>query len=279
MKRCLPAISKATNQNPDHFDLRQVKGRIHPGFGPRCLAASVMDSDVPFRAVPSMARFLQFYDRGYNEFSMALASRHQCLIYQGPPSRHLVAVASVMQQKLQQHHRCLYLNSPPMVAGMKSCVAARGVDVAGETANGSLVLSFDQNHLIGGREFDVDLMLETLKSGLRQALLDGYKGLWASGDMTWEFGPTRDFSKLLEYEWRLEEFLRENPEMSGICLYHADSMPHEVLHNGLLTHQSVFINETLSCINPHFLPAESIHLRPVGARLDSALHQLFEHSL
>jgi MEDS: MEthanogen/methylotroph, DcmR Sensory domain len=208
---------------------------------------------------------------------MVLASRHQCLIYQGPPSCHLASIASVVQQKLQQQHRCLYLNSMPMVAGIKSYLAAKGVDVAGETTRGSLMLSSDQNHLLGGRRFDVDLMMDTLANGLQQALHDGYEGLWASGDMTWEFGPERDFSKLLEYEWRLEEFLRQNPQMSGICLYHGDSMPHDVLHNGLLTHQSVFINETLSCINPHFLPAESHHLRPSGAKLDSAIHQLFEH--
>ena len=35
----------------------------------------------------------------------------------------------------------------------------------------------------------------------RRALDDGYSGLWATGDMSWEFGPAKDFSMLLEYEW------------------------------------------------------------------------------
>ncbi len=30
---------------------------------------------------------------------------------------------------------------------------------------------------------------------------------------TWKLDPDRDFTKLLEYEWRLEEFLRENPNL------------------------------------------------------------------
>jgi hypothetical protein len=50
-------------------------------------------------------------------------------------------------------------------------------------------------------------MLRTLEQTLDQALNDRYEGLWASGDMDWEFGPEKDFSKLLEYEWQLEEFL------------------------------------------------------------------------
>jgi hypothetical protein len=43
--------------------------------------------------------------------------------------------------------------------------------------------------------------------------------------MTWEFGRARDFSRLLEYEWRLEEFFQKHPELEGICQYYADTLP------------------------------------------------------
>ena len=46
--------------------------------------------------------------------------------------------------------------------------------------------------------------------------------------MSWEFGPGKDFSKLLEYEWRLEKFLTQRPAMSGIYQYHTDTLPREV---------------------------------------------------
>jgi hypothetical protein len=82
---------------------------------------------------------------------MEPAPRHQCLIYEGAPSRHLPALAAVMLQKLQQDYRCLYLNSLPMVAGMRSYLAAAGVDVAHQVGKASLVLSSDQRHLAGGR--------------------------------------------------------------------------------------------------------------------------------
>lgn len=49
-------------------------------------------------------------------------------------------------------------------------------------------------------------MMQTLADAFSQAMNDGYAGLWASGDMTWEIGGDKDFSRLLEYEWRLEEF-------------------------------------------------------------------------
>lgn len=162
-----------------------------------------------------------------------------------------------------------------MVAGIKSYLAAEGTDVAHEMEKGSLTLSSDQHHLVGDWHFDVDRMMETLQRALDQALNDGYQGLWASGDMSWEFGPARDLSKLLEYEWRLEEFLRGHPQMGGICQYHAETLPRDVLRKGLLTHSQLFVNETLSMINPHYLPPESFTPSAIAdAHLDHALDRL-----
>jgi hypothetical protein len=187
---------------------------------------------------------------------MEPVSRHQCLIYAGAPSWHLPALAITLGEKLRRNYRCLYLNSPPMVAGMRSYLAATGTDVTEVLERGSLVLSADQGHLVDGR-FDVDRMLQTLGATLDLALHDGYAGLWATGDMTWEMGPQRDFSKLLDYEWRLEEFLRGHPEMSGICQYHAETLPREVLRHGLVAHRALFVNETLSLVNPSYLRPEA----------------------
>ena len=181
---------------------------------------------------------------------MEPAPRHQCLIYDGSPSRQLSALAAVVRQKLAQNCRCLYLNSQPMVAGMRSYLAAAGVDVAHECSKGSLLLSSDRNYLVDDGSFDLERMIQSLHNSLAKALNDGYEGLWATGDMTWELGPDKDFSKLLDYEWRLEEFLRENPRMGGICQYHVDSMPSKAVRQGVQSHPGIFINQALSMLNP-----------------------------
>jgi hypothetical protein len=206
--------------------------------------------------------------------AMELESRHQCLIYDGPPSVHLRAVAAITREKLGQNYRCLYLNSEPMVAGMKSYLAAAGVDVARVIDKTSLVLSSEQGHLTGGR-FDVDRMLSSLEDAFDQARNDGYAGLWATGDMTWELGPEKDFSRLLDYEWRLEEFFRTHLQMGGICQYHADTLPPEAVRQGLLAHRSLFVNQTLSLMNPYYVhprcfthaAARNPELEPVVMRL------------
>ena len=177
--------------------------------------------------------------------------RHQCLIYKGAPSRQLPALAATTRQMLGANYRCWYLNSPSMVAGMSSYLAAQGLDVAHEVSKTRLVLSSDQSHLSDGN-FDVDEMIGKLEDAVVQALRDGYQGLWATGDMSWEFGSERNLQKLLQYERQLEALFRRQPRLCGICQYHGDLLPHEILSQGQLTHRAVFINETLSRINPHY---------------------------
>jgi hypothetical protein len=202
-----------------------------------------------------------------------MSSRHHCIVYAGPPSRHLAPLAAVVREKLAQNHRCLYLNSRPMVAGMRSYLAAAGVDVTREINRRSLVLSSEQDHLVDGR-FDVDRMMNTLDGALSQALKDGYAGLWASGDMTWEMGPDKDFSTLLEYEKRLEAFFHRHPEMGGICQYHVDTIPFETVREGFRAHNSLFINKTLALMNPYYIHPEAIRDNIPNVRVDAAILRL-----
>lgn len=206
--------------------------------------------------------------------------RHQCLIYDGPPSRHLAALAAVIRQKLNENNRCLYLDSHPMVAGMRSYLAAAGVDVAEESAKGRLILSSERDHLVDGRVFDMQRMMGGLQDALEGALASGFRGLWAMGDMTWEFGPEKDFSKLLEYEWLLEEFFHGHPELGGVCQYHVETMPRKFLRHGVVSHPALFINETLSMINPVFRHANSIQgAQGAGPELDSFINRILEQQI
>ena len=201
--------------------------------------------------------------------------RHQCMIYDGPPSRMLPVLVATIRGNLDAHMRCMYINSPAMVAGLRSGLYAAGTDVERELARGSLVLDSSTSHLVNGR-FDVGQMIDTLEAAVQAALADGHAGLFATGDMTWEFGPEKEFSKLLQYEWRLEQLFHKPPGLSGICQYHRDLLPREAVREGLVSHASLFINETISRLNPHYVRAQAPSERMTAARpaLDDALATL-----
>jgi hypothetical protein len=180
--------------------------------------------------------------------------RHQFMMYEGSPAAYLPALASMIRIKLQEHNRCLYLNSPPMVTGLRSYLYAHGVDVPKEIGEGSLVLSSATGHLMNGR-FDTDRILALLNDAMDQALKEGFRGLFATGDMTWEFGPERDFSQLLDYERRLEDLFRKHATLYGICQYHTNTLPPKAVQQGISIHPAIFVDETLSRLNSQYMNA------------------------
>lgn len=134
---------------------------------------------------------------------------------------------------------------------MRWYLSAEGLDLAGEVKRGAVSLSSDQSHLSQGR-FDVDRMLHLLSEAVEKARADGYVGLWASGDMTWEFGHESNLDKLLHYERRLEALMRCTPSLSGICLYHRDTLPAHAIETALITHPCQYVSASLSQLNSHY---------------------------
>ena len=100
-------------------------------------------------------------------------ARHQCLIYNGAPSQKLSLLAGALKNKLAEGYRCLYLNSAPMVAGMRSTLAAMDVDVAALVKD-RLILSSDT--VSSGRNFDSEVMLAKLEDLLIRRLTMAIKG-------------------------------------------------------------------------------------------------------
>lgn len=212
---------------------------------------------------------------GHTAGAMLDPVRHQCMIYDGPPSRTLPALVTSIRRNLDANKRCMYLNTPAMVAGFRSHLYGAGVDVEHELTRGALVLGSDDSHLVDGR-FVIDRMIEMLDAAVDRALADGYAGLFVTGDMSWEFGPEREFSKLVEYEWRLEQLFHKHPALSGICQYHRDLLPHDAVREGLLSHESAYISDTISRLNPHWVQDSSPADRKAAAQphLDEVLAAL-----
>jgi hypothetical protein len=140
-----------------------------------------------------------------------------------------------------------------MVAGLRSQLSALGIDVAHEIEKSRLVLSSDTVVSSDG-SFNMQVMLQKLEEAVEQALQDGFKGLFATGDMTWELGSSKDsFRQLLEYEWALEKLFQKQAALHGICQYHYDTLPIQIMRDALVSHRAIFVSETLSYINQHYI--------------------------
>jgi hypothetical protein len=191
-------------------------------------------------------------------------ARHQCMIYEGSAYDRLPRLVPLILQKLDHRNRCLILGSEPVMAKLGSDLSASGLDVPAQLQKGALILSSDRSHLRDGY-FDVEAMLAGLADAVQEALADGFEGFFATGDMTWEFGSEVNLPKLLQYECGLERLFRKLPALSGICQYHKDTLPLDMIGNALYTHRAVYVNHTLQRVNPYYLQPESlqIHRPPI----------------
>jgi signal transduction histidine kinase len=185
---------------------------------------------------------------------LAEVSRHKCLIYDGHPSEQLPVVIPFLLDGLQNHWRCLYLGSPEMVRMVDSALAGNGVETVHEVKQGSLILSSDRSHLTQG-SFEPRIIIDDLSAMVDSALRDGFEGLCATGDMLWELGTSKNFDRLLEYEARLEQLVREK-SLRGICQYQRDIVPAQAVRDALATHRSAFIGDVLNQDNLFYVPPE-----------------------
>jgi signal transduction histidine kinase len=188
--------------------------------------------------------------------SDAGVSRHKCLIYDGDPSEQLPVVVPLLMDGLKERWRCLYLGSPNSVRMVDTALLGRGIDTAREATRGALVFSSDRSHLAKGA-FEPRAMVDGLHASIDAALLDGYEGLCATGDMRWELGADENFDRLLEYEALLEQVIRERP-LRGICQYHRDILPARAVRDALLTHKATFVGDELNRDNLFYIPPELV---------------------
>ena len=92
--------------------------------------------------------------------------------------------------------------------------------------------------------------------------------------MLWEFGSEKNFSKLLAYELGLDALLKSEPALSGICQYHRELLPAAAVQVALYTHETLYINQTLARINPHYLKPATLAARrnsEIAARVSEIL--------
>ncbi len=159
---------------------------------------------------------------------------HVCLIYERP-SEQLALTAAFVRAGLERGQRCIHIADNRTVDEVRQALAASGVDVAAEEARGALRLLTKRDTYLTHSEFSPAAMLAFLRREERQALEDGFSGLWASGEMTWVLGKEHGTDRLIEYEAALDQ-LTELRLSVILCQYNEAVFGRPCIHDVLRTH-------------------------------------------
>ncbi|MBK8006486.1 MAG: MEDS domain-containing protein [Gemmatimonadetes bacterium] len=183
---------------------------------------------------------------------------HLCPVHDNLADQTASAVAFIAVG-LGRGERCLYVANDSPMEELVRRFAGLGVDVAHETARGSLKILTSRDVYLRGGIFDARGMIEYLTECEAAAVADGYTGLRFQGEMTWALGVNLEGDRLIEYEAMLNEFLPTHRAVIA-CHYLRPRFDPALIHDLLVTHPLVAIAE-LVCPNPYYEPPELV-LRP-----------------
>jgi|KBSMisStaDraftv2_1062788.scaffolds.fasta_scaffold468567_1 hypothetical protein len=185
---------------------------------------------------------------------------HVCCYYDSPAHQMAIAIAYI-KTGLARAEQCLYIADELTLRAVAAVLAQTGVDVRGEQERNALVLLTPADaYLRNGGVFAADWMLRFLADGLDQALIDGFSGLRAGGDMSWIHEDVPGADEAPEYEARLNQFFPGRPAL-GLCLYHRARTSAAIRNSALGTHPHVVLRDRLRA-SPYYQAAAAVPDRP-----------------
>ena len=199
---------------------------------------------------------------------------HLCCVYD-TPGHQFSALIPFLREGLQRGDKCLYILDESTREELSSVLTEAGIPLMDVVGSGAFLMETSDRTYYRNGSFDTDRMFEYLSRIYDAALAAGFKGMRASGEMTWILKKQPGWEKHLEYEAKLNLRL---PSMRaiGICQYNRAKFSTDALLNILSTHPLVLLNG-LVFRNPHYVePAEFLARKRLKgpANLDAYLESV-----
>jgi signal transduction histidine kinase len=205
---------------------------------------------------------------------------HLCLIYD-TEEQQLAAALPYLKAGIEQREKCLYIEADENTAAtIQDALCKAGTDVDGCLRSGALIIIGKQETYLRQVRFDPDWMVGFLIRATSEATAARFLGLRVIGEMTWVLGTSITARKLLEYESKLNHFVRDH-DAGVVCQYNRNRFSPDLLLAVIRTHP-VVVYGGIICKNPYYVPPDEL-LKPNHAaqEVDRLLSNIlkWEHSL
>jgi hypothetical protein len=177
---------------------------------------------------------------------------HACLFYASPEEQ-FATVLPYIKAGLEQNEKCLYIVDDNHVVFVLEAMDKAGIDIAAALAARAFVINSKHQTYLKNGSFRPDEMIAGLKGGVEEALSEGYRGLRATGEMTWALSDPKALSQLNAYEAKLDKFFPS--QLTGLCQYNQNRFSPQLVPGILQTHRLVIAKGKLQK-NKFYLPPE-----------------------
>lgn len=178
---------------------------------------------------------------------------HLCCIYRDKEEQ-LSVLAKFMVFGLENNEKCVYIVDDRTKEEVVEAFEGDGIPVHDYVDSGQFVFLTKRDAYLQDGYFDPDEMIYLLGQLEENAIAQGYKGVRATGEMTWFFSDLPGTERLMEYEFRLNEFLPDS-RVIGLCQYNENRFTPGLLLDVIHTHPKVLLYDELH-ENPYYMPTD-----------------------
>lgn len=179
------------------------------------------------------------------------------------PGDHLVAlyrdekeiedyITSYIYAALKQNIRCIYITGDADTTAVVEQVRALSTELA-DTGD-LLVLDKADTYSKAGK-FDPDKLISMIKTMVESAISDGYIGLAITGEISWVLDYEDGEDLIIEYEWKLNEYIFDSYPVTALCRYNINRFSHEMIRNIIQLHPIILWQNNIH-ENPYYIPPE-----------------------
>ena len=148
--------------------------------------------------------------------------------------------------------KVVYVADDLTVDRIAAALADAGVDFAGETARGNLVIARSHDAFFGGGHFDVDRALAGVRGLADEARAAGFTRVRFSVEMTYLLADVPGIERGREFEARANSEIFARYPFTCICSFNADrATSNEVIADVLATHPIV-TSAGIPLVNPRY---------------------------
>ena len=206
--------------------------------------------------------------------------RHICLLYDTKEEQ-FAAALPFLRAGLERRERCLYIADESRAAAVLDALRKSGTDVDRSLRSGALIIADKLETYLSHGRFDPDLWIRFLSQATNEEGAGKFFGVRTLlGEMTWALGEDTAPDSLVEYEAKLNNYVR-NHDVRVLCQYDHNRFSPQLILDMIRTHP-VVVYGGIICQNPYYVPPDEL-LKPNQAsrEVDRLLNNIlkWENSL
>ncbi|HXK72867.1 MAG TPA: MEDS domain-containing protein [Clostridia bacterium] len=179
------------------------------------------------------------------------------------PGDHLVAlykdekeifdyVTAYIHSALARNESCIYITGDVDTSMVLNEI--RNMTEVSHAKGDLLILDRTETYSKEGK-FSPDRLINMIKDMVKTALDDGYTALAITGEISWVLDYEDGEQLIIEYEWKLNEYIFNTYPVSALCRYNINRFSYEMVKNIIQLHPILIWNNKIH-ENPYYIPAE-----------------------